>query len=158
MALLTELYYPSIRAVIDVSLTTDDLPDEILALPIFLDAGVTQVLDKVPDAESMTGSDRTHVVNAAVYYTAALLVTGLPDIVGETFGTYIYKRTPTDRNKQAILLQSKGDGEIDVVLGITDDDRPRSFDVAKGHRGDVFRADEPLTSPLFPDGVGIWGI
>ena len=72
-ALLTATHYPAIRAALEVTLTSKELPDAVIALDIYLAAAIAEVLARDPLAESRTGAALTHVTNAGVLICAAQL-------------------------------------------------------------------------------------
>ena len=68
---LTSTEYPSIRAVLDVSLDSTVLPDATIALDVFQGAAEADVERQDPSWASRTGAEATAIQQAAIYYTAA---------------------------------------------------------------------------------------
>ncbi len=105
MPLLTDADYPAIRAAIDIELAVEDVPDDVIALPIYAGSGEAAVLALVPGAADLTGDDAERVKLAAILFTAALLVERLPRYVEERTEHYSYRKA-TDlraRAKAAIV-------------------------------------------------------
>lgn len=138
MALLDATHYSAIRAAIDPSLDEESLPGEIIALSIYMDAAVAEVVAKVPDAEDLEGEDLVHVQNAAILLTAARLATRVPNVTSET---YVegggYQRKDVDRVILAKDLRGQAQDELAMVLqtGEVETSRPSLFALASGTRG-----------------------
>ncbi len=92
MPLLTDADYPAIRAAIDIELAVEDVPDDVIALPIYAGSGEAAVLALVPGAADLTGDDAERVKLAAILFTAALLVERLPRYVEERTEHYSYRK------------------------------------------------------------------
>lgn len=138
MPILTAPDFPAVRAAIDLSLDATVVPDATIALPIFQGLAETQVLARDPLAAGRVDPDLTHIKNAAIYLTAALLVASLPQIIQEDFAKdYRYVKQPVDREALAALLRARADDEIDAVLdpnGLSSE-RPSMFALGHGTRG-----------------------
>lgn len=137
MSLLSTSDFPAIRAALDVSLKTTGLPDAVIALPIYQGAAEAEVLAQDPVAESRTGAALQHVVNAAIFLTAAHLAPALPAITAETIGKVSYQRD-VDWAARAGELRSRADAELAAVLAPSTAHRPTPpsmFAVASGRRG-----------------------
>lgn len=137
MALLTTADYPAIRAALDVSLTARDLPDSVIGLAIYVGAAEAEVLVRDPLAASRTGAEQQHLVNAAVFLTAALLAPALPDLTSEHFAEYSYNRN-VDWLARAADLRRRFEAELAAVLAPDDAatyNRPTMFTAASGTRG-----------------------
>lgn len=141
MAILSSSDYDAIRAAIDVTLTSDMLPDSVIALDIYSGAGEQDVLDLDSTAESATGSDATHVKNAAVYFTAARLAPAVPAIVSQQREDQQYRRQEVDWDARVDELRRLAFEEMDYVLGDTEEDEarhmPTMFTAGSGGRGKV---------------------
>src|SRR5215510_10127369 len=90
--------YGAVRAALDTSLDTTALPDATIALPIFLDAADLEIKRRDPAWASRTGDAATHLKNAAIYLTAALLAPAVPRVTEEILnaGNYRYRLEPID--------------------------------------------------------------
>jgi hypothetical protein len=137
MALLSIAEYPAIRASIDISLDSTTLPDAIIALDIYSGAGQRDVLALDPLAESRTGDALIHATNAAILFTAARLVTALPQILKETFPDHSYERKAYDQASMAAQLRASAGAEMDAYLdiGALSSDLPTTFATASARRG-----------------------
>jgi len=138
MAILTNSDYPEIRSAIDVALDGDDLSDTVIGYGIYGGTAELEVADRIPDAESRSGDDLTHVKAATVLITAALLSPSVPQLVstkaGEDFQFQYNKR---DWVKHAAELRQRAEGHIQAVLTPTGDapQRPTMFVRMSGTRG-----------------------
>lgn len=138
--------YPSVRAAIDLDYDSETIPDGIIALPIFKGVAESAVLARDPlafqriDPGNPTYYDSTkaqHIRNAVVFFTAALLVPAIPQLVKETMGThYAYQLAPRDQLALANSLNGKGDAELDQIIDTTPetDDMPTMFTVSGPRR------------------------
>lgn len=139
MTILTALDYPQIRAVLDVSLTSTQLPDDTIGMDIFVGRAEADVLALDPDAETRTGADLQHIKNAAIYFTAALLCPTVVRITSMTAQTrdLAYTRQAFDPEERAAELRALAVAEVTAVL--TPDDttpnRPTVFARATANRG-----------------------
>lgn len=138
MAILGSTDYPEIRAAIDVSLDSDDLSDAVIGYDIYIGTAELEVKKRIPNAESKTGDDLTHVKAATVLLTAALLSPSVPQLVstkaGEDFQFQYDKR---DWVFHAAELRQRAEGHIQAVLAPTSDapQRPTMFARVSGTRG-----------------------
>lgn len=138
MAILSSGEYPEIRAALDTSLDTDVLPDSILAMSIYSGAADAAVIDRDPDAESRTGDEATHVLNAAIFFCAAFLAPAVPNILHETYpGQKSYQIEEIDWKEKEAHLLKRANEELEAVLDPTDTTpgRPTMFIRAIGNRG-----------------------
>jgi hypothetical protein len=135
--LLTADLYPSVRAVLDISLDDTALPDEIIEKPVFAGGAELDVLERDSLAETRTGTTRRHLINAAIYFCAARLAPAIPSIVSENLGDYSYSRSAVDWNKRAASLLAQAEQEIAAVVspGSSSASYPTFFAVASGSRG-----------------------
>lgn len=137
MALLTTADYPAIRAALDVSLTARDLPDSVIGLAIYVGAAEAEVLVRDPVAASRIGAEKQHLVNAAVFLTAAYLAPALPALTKERFAEYSYEQE-VDWLARAADLRRRFEAELAAVLAPNDAatySRPTMFTTAAGTRG-----------------------
>ncbi len=137
MSLLSTSDFPAIRAALDVSLKTTTLSDAVIALPIYQGAAEAEVLARDPLAASRTGAALQHVVNAAIFLTAAYLAPALPALTAETIGKYSYQRD-VDWTARAAELRARADAELAALLTPATAQKgspPTMFGVASGRRG-----------------------
>ena len=137
MALLYEADYPAVRAALDVQLTSRELPDSVIGLPLYVGAAEAEILVRDPLAATRTGAAWQHIVNATVLLTAALLAPALPAITSERFSEYSYDRD-VDWLALAAALRRRAETELAFVLTPTAPtvaSRPTIFAVATGTRG-----------------------
>lgn len=150
MSLLSRANFPAIRAVIDIELDEVGLPDSIIQLDVFQATGEADVLSRDPIAASRTDlTEKLHIVNAAVLFTASYIVIALPRILKETFGVhYATTKQEVERKDLAALLRSRANDEIDAVInkGAEEPDRPLSFTITCGGR-DHTRWTDPSIVP-----------
>lgn len=139
MAILDEGDYDAIRAVIDSTLTSNNLTNKLIEQPIFRDAAIQMVLDRDADAEGRTGDNAKRIKRAAIYFCAALLC---PVVVKATSiniqaRDLSYTRPAFDHEARAKELIALGETEIVAVLepDATAARRPTLFAVAAGRRG-----------------------
>lgn len=142
MNILKSADFPIIRAAIDHTLDEVGLPDSIIAMSIYRGAGESAVLERdslalnridVGDA-LYNATQATHIRNAAIFFTASLLVLALPQIQKETFGThYAVQNQLLSRNELATSLNARAEAELDFILtpNIEDDMRPTFFSIGK---------------------------
>jgi hypothetical protein len=130
---------PSIRAAIDVTLTSKDLNDTIMALDIYRNAADQDVYNVYADADSAAGEDINRVKRAAIYFAAARLC---PVVVRATSITArardtTYTRPAFVAEERAETLRGMAILELNEVL--TPDDEtaamPTMFAIATGQRG-----------------------
>lgn len=138
--------YPTIRASIDLDLDDTGLPDSIISMPIYKGSGENMVLARDPlalyridpgNATYYTPENAAHIRNAAILFTASLIVLALPQIQRETMGThYAYQKTVVDRIDLSSTLEGRGEQELDFILhpGIVDDLRPTMFTLGTANR------------------------
>lgn len=127
---------PSVRAAIDVSLSADMIPDDVVMLDVFAGVADREVRDKDPDILTRTEPELVRLRTATVYYTAANLVLSVPQMIAENIGGYHYQIKSIDPNKRYQDLRAMGDGEIAAVVA-TDEppNRPTIFTLASASRG-----------------------
>ncbi len=137
--LLSSTHYPAIRAAIDVKLEKTDLPDAIIALDIYLEAAIQDVLARDASAESRTGDAEVHVTSAGIYYCAARLCPAVVRVTSLSVSArdLNYSRQTFDPTERAAELRALADTELARVLTPSDTapGRPTMFAVAAGTRG-----------------------
>ena len=79
--ILTTAYYGSIRKTIDFRMTADDIPDDVISLPIFAGSAELDVKAIVEDVDSLIGDDLDRVRNAMIYRAAYKLVPSIPQLI-----------------------------------------------------------------------------
>lgn len=128
---------PSIRAAIDISLDSVALPDSIIALDLYIGAGMRDVLLIDPLAESRAGSELQHAQTAAVLFTAARLIGALPQMLRVAFADHSAQVREIDPSKRAAELRAQAAAELESYLdpGDTASNRPTMFGTARGYRG-----------------------
>lgn len=139
MAILDQGDYEAVRKAIDAKLEEPSMPGSAIEMPIFKGKAIQMVLDKDPDAETRTGTDKDRIKRAAIFYCAALLcptAIRLTTLSVQT-GDMNYSRPAFDADKRAKQLFAMGDAEIDAVLTPTEaaPKRPTIFAKASGRRG-----------------------
>ena len=137
MAILTSADYPTIRAAIEVTLSSEQLPDAVIAMPIYVEAAEAEIARRVPDAlESTDPVVIATLKRAAIYLTAALIAPAVPRLTSERYGDQAYGREATDYQALAQALRNKVDDELatlDPVAGTPV--MPMMFTLASGRRG-----------------------
>ena len=116
MALFTAIEYPQVRALLDITLKAEQMPDEIIALDTFHGAAERDVLARVPDAESRTGTQRLRLVHAAVLLCASYVAPALPRLLRDRFADQEIQLAPVDMAARATALQQEAYDEIAAVL------------------------------------------
>ncbi len=135
-ALETLLDKNAVRAAIRVNMTSAELGDDIIGLPIFSGAAILEVKNRVPGAEDLTGDPLLHVTNAINLLTAAFIVDSLPQI----------KRSKTAEGDEielfglatsASFLRERAGEEIAIVVEAPASvaGQPVMFTLARGYRG-----------------------
>ena len=137
MTILDASDYPAIRAAIDLSLDSTALPDDVIALPIYLLAADLEVKARDPLWATRADDELALLTNAAIYLTAARIAPAIPRLQGETFGDYRYQLQAVDWEARAAWLRNQAAEALDTYLAVGDTtiDRPTRFAVARGCRG-----------------------
>lgn len=116
--LLPMANYPAVRAALDLGLSTHDLPDATIELPIYKGAAERDVKAIDPDAESRTGDELEKAQNAAIYFCAARLapsVVRLTSLSVQTRDVSYQKQTFDPEEKAAELIRrAKEEMGLDV--------------------------------------------
>lgn len=131
--------FPTIRALIDVSITPHDLSDDIIKSEVFLAAAEQEVLGLDPDAATRTGEDQQRIKRAVMYFTAANLVPSVVRITSQTVNVRdsSFSRQTFDVSEKVAELRGKAFGEISAVIDPDEDTpaRPTMFTTVPGYRG-----------------------
>lgn len=137
MTILKTTHYATIRAALDVSLDSDMLPDDTISMSIYAGAAEAEVIARDPDAATRTGDELTHIQNAIILITAALLAPAVPHIMEARQDQQSYKRNQIDWAVRAAELRRQADVEIAAVLEPSEatPGRPTMFATAAGTRG-----------------------
>lgn len=140
MPILTTVDYPAIRAALDSNLATTDLPNSMIAEPIFAPAAEAELLGRVPTAASMTGEDAARVKRALIYLTAARLAPSVVRVTSLSVQTrdLSYSRQTFDPAKKAAELRAAAEAELGALLVVaaTEIGGPfTAFTLARGNRG-----------------------
>lgn len=138
MALLTSANWPEVRAALDVSLTTRQVPDAVIAYDLYSGRAMRRVVEQVPTAESMTGDNLQRCKNAAIFYTAAYLAPAIPNITRKSIGGGDTEMAyDIDWEARAANLLAAAAAELAEVLTPTETAAamPLMFAVASGYRG-----------------------
>ncbi len=139
MPILTTADYPAIRAALDTELNSQKLPDAIIAQDIFLGAAEAELLNRIPNAASMTGENLKRVKRALIWLTAAYLASSVVRITSMSIQTrdLSYSRQTFDPDEKAAELRSRAEAEIRMLIDPTDETprRPTMFIAAPGYRG-----------------------
>src|SRR5947209_9760989 len=142
-ALITPAVYDEIRAAIQIDLTAEDIPDEIIDQDQFSGAAERYVwmlvgqMTSIPPLRGTTAWPA--LVTAAVLFCAARLVTSLPQLTAENFAGYSYSRKPIDLEAKAVQLAQRGMSSLTLAIGndLIGTLRPGDMWLAPGGRGVV---------------------
>lgn len=127
-----------VRAALDLRLTEDNLPDEIIEQPIFVDEATEAVLIADPDASSYTDPSTAldRVRRATTYLTAALIAPVLPNLTQLALGDTRFNWEAWDGAARAaqlrglaaaaLALNTEADGQVPFMT---------QFQTAPGFRG-----------------------
>lgn len=125
----------SVRAAIDLTYTADHLPDEAVALAIFVGPAIAALLGYYPAAADVDNdADKQRVANALNRLIAAEVLPALPQLKTQrTAGGSAYERDLKTTDERVADLRQKA---FDALSSFLDDDGiPTFFDVASGYRG-----------------------
>lgn len=141
MDILTTADYPSVRALIDVSLTATALPDTTIEMAPFAPAAEDELKQRDPDwaAHLADTTVAGRLVRAAIYLTAARLLPALPTLKSEsTPDGQSYHRATVEVEDRVAELRDLAAGEIAVLVAADDATTtfaPTFFTAACGKRG-----------------------
>lgn len=135
--LLASSDWPAVRAALDVTLNSVQLPDATIALDIYSGRAMREVEARVIGATALTGDDELKVTAAAVFLTAAHLAPAMPAIMRAESQHLAVQRKEMDWNRRAADLRQMAEEEI---AGLLEPDtagpyRPTLFGRARGRRG-----------------------
>lgn len=128
-----------VRALIDVSLTADDLPDTTILSDIFAGRADDRISLWVARLGANIADDDPKLHRAAVVLTAALLARQVPFLLSERLPDYQYQRQAAQAGQSHADMANDLAGEamrlvIDAVNNIAYP-QPVTFAVAAGRRG-----------------------
>lgn len=138
MGLITVYEYPSIRRLLDLSLSAEDLPDAVIDDPLFLDVAEAWLAAAIPTSETLEGDALARAKRAIALYTASLIAPSLPSLTAATVeGTGSYQRKAVDWSARAAELRSAA---AEALASVLPGDpivpaMPTFFAVASGCRG-----------------------
>ena len=121
MPLLGLEHYDSVRRAIDLTLTRDEVPDEVIGDYLYAPAAEAEVLAR--DALATTYSETADPVEwaavrrAAIYLTAALLVPAIPRLASETWadGDARVQWEKWDLAAKAAELRARASAALDSI-------------------------------------------
>lgn len=129
--------YDAVRAAIDLSLTASELPDAVIALPIYAGIADAAVKQRDPSWSSRTEAETLQLTSAAVLWTASLVAPAIPALRSEShIEGYSYSRE-VNYVARAAELRQQAEGIIQGVVTPTDPsaNRPTFFTLGRGRRG-----------------------
>lgn len=136
MPILSTADFPQVRAAIDPLLGEDELPDDVIALPVYRGAAEADVLRRLPNAATFLGEDGDRVRYAVIYLTAALLAPALPDVTSVQLGQSRYQQEPRDTWKRVGYLQGMAARQLASLIDpFGGDGHPKLFGLVPGTRG-----------------------
>jgi hypothetical protein len=134
--LLTSSDWPAVRAALDITLDSAQLPDATIALDIYSGRAMREIEARVTGATALTGDDELKVTAAAVFLTAANIAPALPAIMSARSQHLQVQRKEVDWNRRAADLRQMAEEELaDLLEASTGAYRPTMFARAKGRRG-----------------------
>lgn len=147
MALIGSEHYPSIRALIDTSLSEGALPDSIIRMDLYAGRAEDWVIEQdanallyLPNESQANTTKAKRVQRAAQLYCAALLCPVIPNVTREDFESNEgVTRKAMDYDARAQQLMSEANEEMLKLTETTPLDvanvLPTLFTVAPGYRG-----------------------
>jgi hypothetical protein len=136
--LLSAFSFDQVRAAIDLALDASALPDETIALPLFVDRAEADIVAQDASALTYLPADSRYdrVQRAHIYFTAAYIVPSLPNITQEQVGSDRYTRKEWDAEKQVARLRGLANAELAAYLTTDGLSEPLfAFGRACGRRG-----------------------
>jgi hypothetical protein len=140
MPILIQADYDAVRQAIEVNLTANDLPDAVIASPIYQGRAEAYVIDRVPTAESATGTAALHLRMATILYTAAYILPAYYAVNDEQVGDLRVRVNDSRIEQRISQLRGDADRELDEGAGVTPSPTaptgmPLMFDLAYAGRG-----------------------
>ncbi|HMV50853.1 MAG TPA: hypothetical protein PLD20_24410 [Blastocatellia bacterium] len=144
MPILAEENFEAVRMAIAVELSEDDLPNAVIALPIY--QGVAERWARSVDStietrlQNGTEDEKAAALNGVIFKTASLLVSALPFLQREEFGPGEgFTRQKVDKGQLAESLAARAAAELDSYLNPGGNTTTAAFlpafAVAPGYRG-----------------------
>lgn len=137
MTLINYTHFDLVRAALGLEVDETVVSDDMIALPIYQGAAESEILRRDPSAATRTSAAGQHIINAAIYLTAALIAPAMTQLKRESFGDYSYAVT-ADWTKRAAELRSLCERELAAVLDANNTatyTRPTMFAAASALRG-----------------------
>lgn len=141
-SLLTVDLYDLVRQALDVTLTEDSLPADVIDSPLYARAGRRDVLARDPLAETYepegaTAAEWEGALRACALFTAARMIPALPNLLSEELGDYTYRRKEWDPVQRAAELRAEASAALSAYLDPTGIETAASFHftTAPGGRG-----------------------
>ena len=135
MALKDNVQPVTVRGLLDSTMPQEILPDTLIQSNEFAGAAADEIIQRVANAESVTGTDMDHILSALNRLTAALIAESesIPAYtgIGTEGGPKLTMKAP-DWQAKAIKLRSRAYQELAIVLGQTSISRQSTM--AVGHR------------------------
>jgi hypothetical protein len=136
MQILTdESAFASVRNLVQIGLTAEDLPSDKIADPAIGGATEALVLARIPDYDALDSAEKDRVRNAVIYLTAATILESMPLITTEAHGdehSYTVNRITTD--KRILSLRARADEFLVDVVAAPTYRRSTMFAVAPARR------------------------
>lgn len=135
--LLSSSDWPAVRAALDITLSSTQLPDATIALDIFSGEAMREVEARVTDATTLTGDDELTVTAAAVFLTASFIAPSLPSLTAGRGQNLQWQRQGVNWDQRARDLRERAEEKIAELLepSAVDAYRPTMFARASGTRG-----------------------
>lgn len=134
MLIIDEADFPSIRAAVDVNLDIVSLPDEVIGLPIFAPAADLWVQGQDANWATRTGPEEEHLVNAAIYKAAALILISRPDVIRREVADMRTHWQPMALEKRIAQLEALAGSEIGFAIGDENARHPVVFTAVGSNR------------------------
>jgi hypothetical protein len=156
--LVTTAQYPAVRAAIDVTLTTDEVPDGVIGLTIFAGKAerdaIARATNGVAIVASTSGDDFDRLRDVAILLCAALLVPALPQLTSESVGQadYSYRVQGVDPLKRAAQLRAEATALLATLNGTYG--IPTQFTLATGGRAQRTGYARPVPPGTIVAGAG----
>ena len=116
MALLSSADYPAIRALLDTTLTSEELPDAALGYDQVVGYADRLVKAYIPGAEALTGDNLLRAKLAARLIAAAQVAAGSPQVKDLRIGPYGETRQERDWRALRRMLMMRANEEIAELL------------------------------------------
>lgn len=139
MAIIDIDSYAEIRAMLDVTLEEERLPDQIIGMAAYAGEAERRVIERVPGWATLSADLFERVRLAVVLTTAGLLAPAMPAITREDRLSYSYTRAQVDWAGRAAQLFNQAEEQLALVAPPAESEMTGGvrlfFDVAKTRRG-----------------------